>query len=72
MVNIVQIALGGVLLAVTAGAAYLMHMFFGLVGAGLFIGMTLGVVGLMAVIFGGTGGGNVDTGARRSKGAREE
>lgn len=70
MVNIAQIILGGIILAIIAGASYLMHMFFGMVGVGLLIAFLLPVIGLMAWLGGGNSSGNVDTGNRRSKGAR--
>lgn len=72
MVNIAQIVSWVIILAATALGAWIMNMFFGIVGVILFVVMTGGIVAVVGYFAGGSSGGsaNVSSG-RRSKGARQ-
>lgn len=72
MANIIQLAAWGLILAATAAGAWLMNMFFGIVGVALFVGMTVGIVALVGYFAGGNSGGSANMSSnRRSKGARQ-
>jgi len=69
--NLAQVITLALLLGTVGFGAWLMNMFFGIIGVVLLIVFLLPVFGVMLYFGGGSGSSNTSTN-RRSKGARED
>jgi len=75
MVSTTELLTLALSLGLIAAGGYLMNMFFGLFGAGLFVVFMVLVLGGVFALTGGTGGGDggsTASHARASKGARKQ
>lgn len=70
--NLAQVITLALLIGTIAFGAWLMNMFFGIIGVVLLILFLLPVFGVMLYFGGGSGGSSNTSSNRRSKGARED